>query len=81
MEQSYHQSGYLLSLGSEDYTMIVQAYIERKAGDSFQIRITEVSSTSRRDNWTTPTYNGDELRERDIIWIKPIRDRNWKPCY
>lgn len=58
------------------FTMIIKCYIERIEGEKFQVRIADVSSSDTR-NYSIPDINGIKISKGDIIWIKPLKDRNW----
>lgn len=82
-----HHKEYKVFLGvgnveSQNYTMRVISYVERKEGDRFQIRIANIES-SNRDNWSYPKLNGVELKEQSLHWIKPtdyLNNMEWSIC-
>lgn len=69
-----------LSFGKTKFSMIVTAFVERKEGRRYQVRIVDVASTNDA-YYESPKYNGVNLRERDIVWINPFVGEQWYVCY
>jgi hypothetical protein len=58
------------------YTMIIKCYIERIEGEKYQVRIAEISSSDNQ-TYSTPEIKGIKIYRGDIIWVKPLQDKNW----
>ena len=82
-----HHKEYKVFLGvgnveSQNYTMRVISYVERKEGDRYQIRVANIES-SNNNNWSYPKLNGVELKEQSLHWIKPndyLNNIEWSVC-
>ena len=82
-----HHKEYKVFLGvgnveSQNYTMRVISYVERKEGDRYQIRVANIES-SNNSNWSYPKLNGVELKEQSLHWIKPndyLNNIEWSVC-
>lgn len=82
-----HHKEYRVFLGvgnveTQNYTMRVISYVERREGDRYQIRVANIES-SNNNNWSYPKLNGVELKEQSLHWIKPndyINSMEWNIC-
>lgn len=67
------------TLSQKDYAMIVTGFIERIAGNKYQLRISSYRST-RRGLSTTPVIDGQKVYRGDIIWVEPTSSKRWSIC-
>lgn len=78
-EQQYvWESGFWIFKEQGNYTMKVVCFVEKNVdnGERLQIRVGRVESTSN-NHYTTPEIDGIKYYQGDVIWIFPLRDRNW----
>ncbi len=70
--------GWWIFKESGSYTMKVICFVEKNVdnGERLQIRVGRVESSSK-DHYSTPEIDGIKYNKGDVIWIFPLRDRNW----
>lgn len=77
------KKGFLFIKDSDEiktnFEMITICYIERKVGNKIQVRVGSIESNVS-EKYTTPTYKDIPLYVGDIIWVDPIKDKNWIIC-
>lgn len=63
---------------SGSYSMNIVCFVEKNVdnGERLQIRVGSVESTSR-EHYTTPEIDGIKYSKGDVIWIRPLENRNW----
>jgi hypothetical protein len=70
---------WLFTYTTINYTMSIICFIERKEGENYQVRIADVSS-SKSSEYSSPNINGVKVNKGDLIWVKPLSDKNWHKC-
>lgn len=82
-DKIYYQKDYQWERGIWIFTktvydsMKVVCFVEKNVdnGERLQVRIVSVESTN--DFYSTPEIDGIKYSKGDLIWIFPLRDRNW----
>ena len=77
-QEYYWSEGIWIFKESGTYNMNVICFVEKNVdnGDRLQVRVGSVESTSK-DRYTTPEIDGIKYHKGDVLWIRPLQNRNW----
>jgi len=68
--------GFWIFESSGAYTMKVTCFIERIEGERYQLRVGDITSSSR-DRSAETIINGVRAKKGDLIWARPLNGNQW----